>query len=78
MRLIQEDALDKVLKGTTTLEEVMRVVPMEAASCCVECIKCHYSVLPSFSYCPSCGTRCSTRTSPSRPQKDDFVEEGVH
>jgi type II secretory ATPase GspE/PulE/Tfp pilus assembly ATPase PilB-like protein len=78
MRLIQEDALDKVLKGTTTLEEVMRVVPMEAATCCVGCIKCNYSILPSFSYCPSCGTRCTAKPSPSRPQKDDLVHEGVH
>jgi type IV pilus assembly protein PilB len=78
MRLIQEDALEKVLKGTTTLEEVMRVVPMEAASCCVECIKCNYSILPSFNYCPSCGTRCAVKPSPSRPQKDDLVQEGVH
>src|SRR6202166_4259880 len=29
MRLIQEDALEKVMNGTTTLEEILRVVPMD-------------------------------------------------
>ena len=37
MRLMQEDALEKVLNGTTTLEEILRVVPMEAASCMRMC-----------------------------------------
>jgi type IV pilus assembly protein PilB len=78
MRLIQEDALEKVLKGTTTLEEVLRVVPMEAASSCVECAKCKQSILPSFNYCPACGTRCALKPSPSRPHKEDLVREGVH
>jgi len=78
MRLIQEDALEKVLGGTTTLEEVLRVVPMEAASYYVECAKCNHHILPSFNYCPSCGTRCALKSSPSRPQKDNLVREGVH
>ena len=76
MRLMQEDALEKVLKGTTTLEEILRVVPMDNASY-LECAKCNQHILPSFKYCPSCGTRCAAKSSPSRPQKEDLVLEEV-
>ncbi len=78
MRLIQEDALDKVLNGTTTLEEILRVVPMDAASSHVECVKCSQHILPSFKFCPSCGTRCMLKASPNRPPRENLVQEGVH
>jgi type IV pilus assembly protein PilB len=74
MRLIQEDALEKVLNGTTTLEEILRVVPMDNTSY-LECVKCSQHILPSFKYCPSCGTRCADRSSPNRAQKEDWVPE---
>jgi predicted RNA-binding Zn-ribbon protein involved in translation (DUF1610 family) len=74
MRLIQEDALEKVLNGTTTLEEILRVVPMDNTSY-VECAKCNQHILPSFKYCPSCGERCAAKSSPSRPHKEDWVSE---
>lgn len=74
MRLIQEDALEKVLNGTTTLEEVLRVVPMDNTSR-VECAECHQHILPTFNYCPSCGTRCAAKSSPSRPRKEDLIPE---
>ena len=74
MRLIQEDALEKVLNGTTTLEEILRVVPMDNTSY-VECAKCNQHILPSFKYCPSCGTRCPDKSSPNRPLKEDWVPE---
>ena len=77
MRLIQEDALEKVVNGTTTLEEILRVVPMESTSY-PECAKCNQHVLPSFNFCPSCGTRCEHKSSPSRRRKEDWVSEGVH
>jgi len=76
MRLIQEDALEKVLNGTTTLEEILRVVPMDNTSY-MECAKCNQHILPSFKYCPSCGTRCADKSSPNRPRKEDWVPEEV-
>jgi len=76
MRLIQEDALEKVLNGTTTLEEIMRVVPMDTTSY-LECAKCNQHIIPAFNYCPSCGTRCASKQSPSRPRKEEWVPEEV-
>jgi hypothetical protein len=77
MRLMQEDALEKVLSGKTTLDEILRVVPMETVTS-VECTKCNHHILPAFNFCPSCGTRCALKSASSRPRKDDLVAEGVH
>ena len=77
MRPIQQDALDKVLNGTTTLEEVLRVVPMETSTY-LECPKCSHHVLPSFNYCPTCGARCEARASNSRTRREDLVPDEVH
>ena len=77
MRLMQEDALEKILSGMTTLEEILRVVPMESAAF-VECAKCSHHILPAFNYCPSCGTRCVAKSSSSRPRQREFVPEEVH
>lgn len=74
MRLIQEDALEKVLNGTTTLEEILRVVPMDNTSY-LECAKCNQHILPTFKYCPSCGARCPDKSSPNRLLKEDWVPE---
>ncbi len=76
MRLMQEDALAKVLSGTTTLEEILRVVPMETAVC-AECAKCNHHILPAFNFCPSCGARCRLESLPGRSRKRDLVPEGV-
>ncbi len=77
MRLIQEDALEKVVNGTTTLEEILRVVPMDTTSY-LECAKCNQHILPSFNFCPSCGTRCAPKSSSNRPRQQDMVSEEVH
>jgi general secretion pathway protein E len=74
MRLIQEDAWEKVLNGTTTLEEILRVVPMEPVSY-LECAKCNQRILHTFNYCPSCGTRCAAKSSSSRVRREDLVPE---
>jgi type IV pilus assembly protein PilB len=76
MRLIQEDALDKILSGTTTLDEIHRVVPMETLAC-VECANCNYHILPAFNFCPSCGTRCADKPSTGRTGKQELATEGV-
>jgi type IV pilus assembly protein PilB len=53
MRLMQEDALEKVRRGTTTLDEVMRVIPFARTSN-LRCT-CGKLVSTDFRYCPHCG-----------------------
>lgn len=77
MRLMQEDALEKVLTGVTTLEEVLRVVPMEAAVYAT-CAECNRHILPAYNFCPSCGTPCAQKPSSNRPRRQDLVPEGIH
>ncbi|MGA7783425.1 MAG: GspE/PulE family protein [Candidatus Acidiferrales bacterium] len=56
MRTMREDALDKVRAGLTTLEEVLRVVPMEEYG--VErCCDCARELAQTFLFCPYCGTK---------------------
>jgi len=76
MRLMQEDALSKLMNGMTTLEEILRVVPMETVHD-AECAKCRNTILPSFTFCPSCGTRCVRESSTQDSRKHDLVSEGV-
>lgn len=56
MRRMQEDALEKIQSGVTTLDEVVRVVPMEALSSS-GCDRCGYELPPAYRFCPYCGTR---------------------
>jgi type II secretory ATPase GspE/PulE/Tfp pilus assembly ATPase PilB-like protein len=54
MRLMQEDALEKVKQGITTMEEVLRVVPFDSAVL-VRCRNCGGTLVPAFMFCPYCG-----------------------
>jgi type IV pilus assembly protein PilB len=54
MRLMQEDALEKVKNGMTTLEEVLRVVPFENVQA-HRCRNCGKALAPTFLFCPYCG-----------------------
>jgi type IV pilus assembly protein PilB len=54
MKLLQEDALDKVLAGITTLDEIQRVVPFISASS-VACQMCAKPLAADFLFCPYCG-----------------------
>jgi hypothetical protein len=56
MKLMQEDALDKVLRGITSIDEVARVVPVQTASSIV-CQICLGRTSRSFTFCPHCGAR---------------------
>ncbi|MGH9679874.1 MAG: ATPase, T2SS/T4P/T4SS family, partial [Candidatus Acidiferrales bacterium] len=76
MRLMQEDAIEKVIKGTTSLEEILRVIPMEAVKD-GECEKCGRRVLPTYVYCPTCGTRCADGDSARQTHSREMVSEGV-
>jgi type II secretory ATPase GspE/PulE/Tfp pilus assembly ATPase PilB-like protein len=53
MRLMQQNALERVKSGSTTLEEVLRVVPFETITTLV-CSSCGGELAPSFSFCPHC------------------------
>jgi type IV pilus assembly protein PilB len=76
MRPMQEDALDKILSGMTTLEEVLRVVPTEKSSQ-AECPKCNQRILPTFKYCPHCGTKNAAPSTASRSRSRHWIPEEV-
>jgi type IV pilus assembly protein PilB len=76
MRLMQEDALSKLMIGMTTLEEILRVIPVESVQD-VECIKCRYHILPTFNFCPSCGTRRVSADSRQHGRRRELVQEEV-
>lgn len=62
MRLMQEDAMEKVKMGLTTLDEVLRVVPFENVQA-QRCRTCGKGLAPTFLFCPYCGA--GTRQVPS-------------
>jgi type II secretory ATPase GspE/PulE/Tfp pilus assembly ATPase PilB-like protein len=55
LRTFQEEALDKVRQGLTSLEEVFRVVRF-AADSPSRCRVCKRNLTPDFLLCPYCGT----------------------
>ena len=54
LRLMQEEALEKVRMGQTTLEEVFRVFTFESAPA-VRCASCNRDWGTGFLFCPYCG-----------------------
>ena len=56
MRRMQDDAIDKLQAGVTTLEEILRVIPMEAPATSA-CERCGHELPPEYRFCPYCGTR---------------------
>jgi type IV pilus assembly protein PilB len=76
MCLMQEDALDKLLNGVTTLEEILRVIPMESGKN-AECPACNRAVLPNFNFCPSCGTPCAHDILAQSTRKRELLPEGA-
>jgi hypothetical protein len=74
MRLMHEYALEHVLRGITTLEEVQRVVPLEQIAA-PGCSSCFRELSPSFAFCPYCGEKRIVQEVPLPPQT--AVELGV-
>jgi hypothetical protein len=56
IRRMQEDALEKLQAGVTTVEEIIRVVLMEALAT-TGCDRCGNELPPVHRFCPYCGTR---------------------
>jgi type II secretory ATPase GspE/PulE/Tfp pilus assembly ATPase PilB-like protein len=56
MRRLQEDALEKLRLGITSLDEIQRVVPFETLAP-AECTGCGHEILPTFLFCPFCGMK---------------------
>jgi type IV pilus assembly protein PilB len=71
MRRLQDDALDKLAAGITTLEEIRRVIPFETISH-TECSRCGQELLPAFRYCPSCGARSSLSGVAEHPETSNL------
>jgi type II secretory ATPase GspE/PulE/Tfp pilus assembly ATPase PilB-like protein len=64
MRRMQEDALEKLQAGVTTLDEMIRVVPMEALANS-GCELCGHDLSTTYRFCPYCGVQ---RASPPSEQ----------
>jgi type IV pilus assembly protein PilB len=69
MRLMQQDALEKVLQGVTSVEEVARVVPVHGDGSAV-CTKCSRKITPTFQFCPHCGAKQKHAKSPASPASE--------
>jgi type IV pilus assembly protein PilB len=76
MRHLQEDALEKLHLGVTTLEEIQRVVPFETLAP-AECPACGHELVPTFQYCPICGTKRETGVTASHPESPLTTSHGV-
>jgi len=61
MEFLEQDAMNKVAAGITTMDEVMRAVPFEDVSSVRRCVECHKSLVTTFVFCPYCGTRIARR-----------------
>jgi type IV pilus assembly protein PilB len=76
MRRMQEDALEKLHAGVTTLEEIIRVVPMETVDTS-SCEHCGHELPPTYRFCPYCGTRRGPGGSESPARPSLHITEGV-
>jgi type IV pilus assembly protein PilB len=52
LRLLRDDALDKVRSGVTSSEEVLRVIQIEDEE--IPCPQCHALIQTTFASCPFC------------------------
>ena len=76
MRPMQEDALEKLHMGVTTLEEILRVVPIEV-SAPTQCHRCGHELLASFHFCSFCGAMVESADSDVRSKSSIGVSDGV-
>ena len=74
MRLMYEYALDHVVNGLTTIDEIQRVVPIEQAPSRL-CESCHHELAAADAFCPRCGERVGDGGFKRRQEKPE--EQGV-
>lgn len=77
MRSMQDDALEKLQAGKTTLEEIIRVVPMEIVDT-AGCGKCEDDFPQGYRFCPYCGTRRGAAASDPHAGSSLHAKEKVH
>jgi type IV pilus assembly protein PilB len=75
MRHLQEDALEKLHVGITSLDEIQRIVPFETLAS-AECTACGRELLPTFHYCPICGAK-REHGGPGDPESSLDISHGV-
>jgi rRNA maturation endonuclease Nob1 len=73
MKSMQEDALEKIAQGITSVEEVMRVVPMETRGQ-AQCVGCGRGIMRNLNFCPHCGSRQEIEMRPGIPAAHSEVE----
>ncbi len=76
MRRLQEDALEKLRLGITSLDEIQRVVPFETQAPAA-CTGCGRELLSAFHYCPFCGTKREAGGATSRMESSFDVTQGI-
>ena len=76
LRSMQDDSLEKIQAGITTLEEVLRVVPIEALSNS-RCEGCAHELPPAYRFCPYCGAQRPPAATESLSKPAPPVPEGV-
>ncbi len=76
MKLMHEYALEKVIQGVTTLEEVQRVVPFERVAV-TACPSCGRELAAAFAFCPYCGTKRKVSSRSPRVDSPELAREGV-
>jgi len=76
MRRLQEDALEKLHLGITSLEEIQRVVPFETLAPS-ECPGCGHELLPTFHFCPFCGMKRENSGKGAHSESSLDISHGV-
>jgi type IV pilus assembly protein PilB len=76
MKRLQEDALEKLQSGITSLEEILRVVPFDTLGP-PECTECGQELLPAYRYCPHCGVKRESRGPASLSESSVIISDGV-
>jgi type II secretory ATPase GspE/PulE/Tfp pilus assembly ATPase PilB-like protein len=76
MRSLQEDALEKLWMGITTLEEIQRVIPFATLEPS-ECERCGHELLVIFHFCPFCGSKSRHAKPSSNLKSPPSVQEKV-
>ncbi len=76
MHLMQEDGMQKVKDGVTTLEEVLRVIPFES-TLAQRCSRCNRALAASFGFCPYCGAQSQLASASPAPDTTTTTTAGV-